>query len=318
METIKNYLEAMFANMPNTPEVMKAKAELLSMMEDKYNEMIADGVSENEAVGTVISEFGNLDELAEDLGLVKEVEEVHVREVERPRRFVELSEVQDYLDGRKLRGIMIGAGVFLCVISVIFPIIADEFAMRESYGILGMFISIAVAIGLFIFSGIIGNDFRYLQKELCQIDMSTAEYVKDKKNDSKYALAMMQTIGIILCVVSWLPAAVFDNKMAPVCLFVMVGIGLFLIIYSAKIKNGYNTILNLNDATTISGTYGKELDAKYISRTAEVFMSVYWSTITCIYLIVSFVTMNWGSTWLIWIIAAIVHKILKVALVKED
>ncbi len=35
METIKNYLEAMFANMPNTEEVRKAKAELLQMMEDK-------------------------------------------------------------------------------------------------------------------------------------------------------------------------------------------------------------------------------------------------------------------------------------------
>ena len=65
METIKNYLETMFANMPNTPEVKKAKAELLSMMEDKFNEMIADGVNENQAVGTVIAEFGNLDELAE-------------------------------------------------------------------------------------------------------------------------------------------------------------------------------------------------------------------------------------------------------------
>ena len=71
METIKSYLEAMFANMPNTPEVKKAKDELLTMMEDKYNEMIADGVNENTAVGTVISEFGNLDELAEDLGLEK-------------------------------------------------------------------------------------------------------------------------------------------------------------------------------------------------------------------------------------------------------
>ena len=61
METIKSYLEAMFANMPNTPEVIKAKAELLAMMEDKYNELISEGESENAAVGTVISEFGNLD-----------------------------------------------------------------------------------------------------------------------------------------------------------------------------------------------------------------------------------------------------------------
>ena len=65
METIKSYLETMFANMPNTPEVLRAKQELWGMMEDKYNELISEGLSENEAVGTVISEFGNLDELSE-------------------------------------------------------------------------------------------------------------------------------------------------------------------------------------------------------------------------------------------------------------
>lgn len=69
METIKSYLETMFANMPNTPEVLRAKQELWGMMEDKYNELISEGLSENEAVGTVISEFGNLDELSETLGL---------------------------------------------------------------------------------------------------------------------------------------------------------------------------------------------------------------------------------------------------------
>lgn len=29
METIKSYLETMFANMPDTPEVIRAKSELL-------------------------------------------------------------------------------------------------------------------------------------------------------------------------------------------------------------------------------------------------------------------------------------------------
>ena len=69
METIRNYLENMFLNLPNTPEVYKAKNELWQMMEDKYTELKAEGKSENEAVGIVISEFGNLDELAQDLGI---------------------------------------------------------------------------------------------------------------------------------------------------------------------------------------------------------------------------------------------------------
>ena len=43
METIKSYLETMFANMPDTPEVIRAKSELFGMMEDKYNELISEG-----------------------------------------------------------------------------------------------------------------------------------------------------------------------------------------------------------------------------------------------------------------------------------
>ena len=40
MDTIKTYLENMFAGLPGTPDVMKAKNELFQMMEDKYNELI--------------------------------------------------------------------------------------------------------------------------------------------------------------------------------------------------------------------------------------------------------------------------------------
>ena len=69
METIRNYLKAMFAGLPDTPEVRKAYEELAAMMEDKYTELIDEGKSENEAVGTVISEFGNRDELAQSLGI---------------------------------------------------------------------------------------------------------------------------------------------------------------------------------------------------------------------------------------------------------
>ena len=39
METIRNYLNAMFAGLPDTPEVRRAYEELAAMMEDKYTEL---------------------------------------------------------------------------------------------------------------------------------------------------------------------------------------------------------------------------------------------------------------------------------------
>ena len=78
METIKRYLESMFENLPRTLEVMRAKEELYSMMEYKYTELINEGKKENEAISIVISEFGNLDELAENLELTSLFSKQHL------------------------------------------------------------------------------------------------------------------------------------------------------------------------------------------------------------------------------------------------
>ncbi len=122
METIKSYLETMFANMPNTPEVIRAKTELLGMMEDKYNELIQEGKSENEAVGTVISEFGNLDELADTLGINSQPHEAADN-----RRILSLDEVKSYIHAYSKRSFLIALGVMLCIFSPVFPIIGDLF-----------------------------------------------------------------------------------------------------------------------------------------------------------------------------------------------
>ena len=48
METIRDYLNNMFSKYPSTPEILRAKNELGQMMEDKYNELIAEGKNKNE------------------------------------------------------------------------------------------------------------------------------------------------------------------------------------------------------------------------------------------------------------------------------
>ena len=297
METIRNYLETMFANMPNTPEVRRAKDELLQMMEDKYNELIAEGVNENAAVGTVISEFGNLDELAEDLGLKKEVDEVNNRQENVNRRFVSMDEVKRYLSYRTKSAIFVSVGVMLCIISVIFPIIGGiSSGISEGFSVGLMFLSIAIAVGLFVFNGVISGEWSYLRREPCQIDMATAEYVKDRLRNFRPISAIMLSIGVLLCAFCWVPVAAIHNAYMTVSLFLMIGFGVLLIIYSSMTSKGMERILSLNDSTTISGTYSDGAKVEYNNKTAEVIMSVYWPTITCIYLCVSFLTFAWYIT----------------------
>ena len=63
MDVINAYLETMFLPYPQTPRLLEAKEDLRGMMEDAYNEAISAGRSNNEAVGKVIAEFGNIEEL---------------------------------------------------------------------------------------------------------------------------------------------------------------------------------------------------------------------------------------------------------------
>ena len=73
MDTIETFLDNMFAPYPATPRLIEARSELRAMMEDAYNDAIAQGKTHNEAVGQVITDFGNLHELAPVLGIAQDI-----------------------------------------------------------------------------------------------------------------------------------------------------------------------------------------------------------------------------------------------------
>ena len=310
METIKSYLEAMFAAMPNTAEVRKAKAELLQMMEDKYNELIANGQNENTAVGTVISEFGNLDELAEGLGLVKVVEETRTRESETPRRNVGIDEVKGFIENRRKKALLLALGVFFCIVSVACPILFGE--RYGAVSVLLMFVCIALGVGFIIYSSYVDSNWKFLKTELCRIDMATADYVKEKLRSFEPVRALCVTIGVILFIICWVPNMFYvsGSYFAPALMFVLIGLGVLLIIYSSKIRSGYEILMQLNDVNTISGTYINQnvKPVRYKNKTAQTIVEIYWPVATCLYLILSFLTFRWDLTWIIWLVAGIMHR----------
>ena len=326
MEAIRNYLETMFANLPNTPEVLRAKNELWQMMEDKYNELIAEGKSDNEAVGTVIAEFGNLDEISEDLGIWNVVSKTQ----DITRRKVTMEEVKRYLHESSNYAYKLALGVFLCISSPVGAIISDAANITDAFGILFLMSFIAAAVVLFVHSSITMHRWDFLKQELCTIDFATTNYINDQKERYSSTYALLMTVGIVLCVVSFVPAAIIDeldlsfygfdmDDMSGMILLVLVAIGVFMIILSYTINNTYVNLLKLNNASTVSGNYvsSQHPETKYISPAAATVMSVYWQTITCVYLMWSFLTFNWHYTWIIWPIAGIINGVLNSAFKKQ-
>ena len=129
-------------------------------------------------------------------------------------------------------------------------------------------------------------------------------------------------IGIGLCILSVIPVIIFGEinlhlqavdleSMGAAFLLLFVAIGVFLIVYGSMIYGSFDELLKVNDVRTVGGNYVPEQKEQYMTPAMATIMEVYWPTITCIYLIWSFLTFEWWVSWIIWPVAAIVHSILK-------
>lgn len=316
METIRNYLETMFQKLPNTPEVQKAKFELGQMMEDKYTELKNEGKSENEAIGIVISEFGNLDELALDLG---------IRGYMNPNNNmagtpVSLSEVKDYLKDKIRSGYMIGLGVLLCICSPCGVIMADYIGIFDFVGLLFLFAFIALAVGLFIFAGTMMAKWNYLHNQPCSIDFATAEYVHGQRENYRMTNAMMNTVGVMFCILCFVPLVIMSEigmgglfeGVGVVILLAFVGIGVYFFIAAGMRSSAYETILKVNASGTMGASFvPSQKEVRYSNKAIAGIMSVYWPTVTCIYIGWSFLSADWHITWIIWVIASLIETFIK-------
>lgn len=314
METIKNYLESMFRGLPQTDKIMKAKSELLQMMEDKYTELIRSGKTENEAVGEVIQNFGNLEDLADDLGIDDILHATKYSDVQ--RRKLSFDEVTEYISAAKKSILMHALGIMFCIISVTGPIMCDALDLNDMIGVTAMFLFIGCGIVLMVMSNALMEQWSFIKSEPCSVDAVSIDYLKNKIRDFTPTYSVLSSVGVLLCVLCFIPAAVLDEfgngvmeDLGGALLFVFVGVGVLMMVYAKQVKKSYLRLLGINEKVDFKEpSYSP---SKIQNKTVRVIMSVYWSVVTCLYLCVSFLTFCWHITWIIWPVAAVVFTTIK-------
>ncbi|MCR5674336.1 MAG: permease prefix domain 1-containing protein [Lachnospiraceae bacterium] len=227
METLRNYLESMFERYPHTQEAEKAKAELWQMMEDKYNELLADGTKENEAVGIVISEFGDLEEVADSLGISTMLQRVDTPAENTGSAKQEAAGEQTVSGGPTL--VFGETPESFTSAAEERRAFADE-AARQAFGTAGS-------------------------------EYKSAESAGQAESTWQQTEASGERTG------AW---------------------------------------WNWHNAEMLQGSSGENT-----YRIVTGVLSVYWPTVTCLYLCWSFLTFHWWITWIIWPLAAVLHSVLK-------
>lgn len=335
MDTIVAFLDAMFAPYPSTPRLLEAKAELRAMMEDAYADAISSGKTHNEAVGQVITDFGNLEELAPALGILPDIR--GAQDATPPSTpaapaaagtsgppVVTLPEAQALAEAKRTTGHALGNGVALLVLAAA-PFIALT-GMAEGAGPFSVSESQAELIGLPLTLIIVAVGVLILvQRRRAFVEVThllSGQFTQDPivsawarrlrmEHDGPRSRALMAAVG--LWIVSAIPVvatgALSDmNKndgyfsLGVVGTLLLVALGLWIFLPT-------NWAASTHAALTEQGRPSDaDEDWEAGDEMIGIIASGYWPLTVAAYLIWSFGFDAWDKSWVIWPIAGVLFS----------
>lgn len=310
MNTIRNYLDNMFLGLPQTEDVRRAKEELLMMMEDKYEELRSSGKTENEAIGIVISEFGNLEELAETLG----IKDAFEQKTEYP--LISYERAKEYIEESRWIAPKTAIGVFFCIMSPVILLIL--LGLHES-NIITIKEDTAVAIGLFVLLSSVALGVSYFIRFTSKLDKYedlklnpfTIDYkteqmvlISQQGDESIYRAAVnISVVSYILCGLPILMSALLANNDG----LTIISVAITLTIVAFATYNIINKSGSLDACKVLLQKEEYAIENKS-NKNLEVVSQIYWSIVLAIYLGYSFITFKWHISWIIWPIAGILFS----------
>lgn len=224
-------------------------------------------------------------------------------------RVVSLDEANTYMELVCNASKKIAAGVMACILSPIllillggmaeFQVIAMSEDMAGGVGVSVLLLIVAGAVAVFIVNGMKLDKYKYLETEELSLQYGVAGIVERKKEEFEPVFKNGIAVGVVLCIISAVPlllGAAFGVSDITVIyctaiLLAIVSVAVFIFVRVGMVYGSYQKLLEEGDYTR-----EKKLDNK---RNENLF-TVYWCTVTAIYLGYSFVTGKWESSWVIW------------------
>lgn len=235
-----------------------------------------------------------------------------------PIRLTE-EEADSFLDLTERSFKRIALGVTLCILSPIAVILLAGLAeygviplgedQAGGIGLIVLFLFVGAAVALFILYGMQLEKYEYLEKELVELPVDCREKVELRRQEFEPTFRGCITAGVVLCVMSVLPILVASAfgagdvvyLFAVGFLLFIVAFGVYPIVWSAGIWGSFEKLLQTGDYTA-----AKKRD----NKRNEKISGIYWGIVVAIYLAVSFSTMSWHRTWIIWPCAGVLYAVV--------
>lgn len=232
---------------------------------------------------------------------------------------VSLEQAARYIDNKMDCTALVTKGVMLCICSVIplffFMAMAETQRMNitgdiaAAIGIVCILVTISIAVSFFIKTNQYEAEFEVIDNEPFELAYGVHSVYDDKLKKFRTTYNRRLSIGIFMFITSFLPM-LFASIMSSGSEVIMMMVALMLLLISAGIYivlpvsakyEAYNNLLR--------DSFNESTQSKRAKR-AEKLAAFYWPLITAIYLGWSLWTMNWGVTWIVWPVGAVLFGAL--------
>lgn len=210
-------------------------------------------------------------------------------------------------------------GVFLCIESCV-PLLlligaqeAGWIRMTEEQasvsGIALLLLLVAGGVFLFVTGGMRREPYEGLRRESLDTAYGVEGLVREKREAFRDTRNRGIAAGVLLCIISAIPVLLVQvlpgagenamlNCVSVSLLLLFVGIGVFGIVLVSGVWESFQVLLE-------EGAFTRER-----KRSSRRYGGIYWSLVTALYLLISFLTGAWQSTWVVWPVAGILWAVV--------
>ncbi|MDR1795149.1 MAG: permease prefix domain 1-containing protein [Erysipelotrichaceae bacterium] len=297
MNTIQNYIEAMFRDFPKTKKTQDLKKQILESMQSKYEDLISQGTPEQDAVASVIATFGSIEELKKEYGIEED-----------ERELLDSGFLHEYLKYRSFFAKALAAAISGIILATIIPILFDRPMMTALYLLI-----IGIAVFVIIAVTVSGNRYERIRSH--QYALASEDQVEIIRNQDHFSriYPILIAAGVLIIIVGvalhvlvdgrleLLPAATELQKDQPAAmLMVFVAIAVAIFVWASATASTYKQLL-LSKAQD-AGAWDEHMSEKKYGWLYSVTMPLS----VCVFLLFGFLYNAWHIAWIVFPVTAIV------------
>lgn len=323
MNVIDSYLDTLFSPYPDSPRLREARTELRAMMEDQQQALLNDGLSESQAVGRVIAEFGSLEEVAPVLGISRELGAATGTVVDEPdgKPRLELDEVRAYSERVRATQWMTALAVPLFVICpipllILIAIAGTTTPQPETWavatGLVLLLVMVTAGVLILVLRGSRLGEFEHIEEGDFTLSAPVRSFAQSVRRDNRGSYGKATAVAIAVWILCAIPVIISgfmstgENDVTPLygvsITLLLVALGLVIHLRAAWSDHVSSTLLQTED--------DMDMPENSESPVIRVIAALYWPVATAAYLAWSFYTGDWESTWILWPVVGVLYAAL--------